>query len=139
MLPDLSFIYRAQFGDGGRGEIDQATGRPVYDCWGLVMATFARFGVIVPDFYEPHDEAASIEARFERETDSAWWERIDKPVAPCVVAIKRHPLAVQCVNHFGVYVGRGRFLHILKQRGVHLDKLANLPMRQFAGFWRWCG
>lgn len=136
---DLSDIFRAQFGDGGRGETDPGTGRPVFDCWGVVMATFEGFGIAVPDFYEEHDDADAIDARFSQEEAGGQWESLDNPVAPCLVAIKRHPRAVKCVNHFGVYIGGGKFLHILKERGAHLDKIKNLSFRQLAGFWRWRG
>jgi cell wall-associated NlpC family hydrolase len=135
----MADLYRAEFGDGGRGEINPGTGRPVFDCWGLVMAVMERLGVTVPDFYEEHDDAEAIGERFDGEEASGKWERMDVPEAPCVIAIKRHPRAVQCVSHFGVYVGGGKFLHILKDRGVHLDPLKNLPARQLAGFWRWRG
>jgi hypothetical protein len=135
----VSELLFSRFVDGGRGEKD-AEGVHGFDCWGGVMAAFRRYEVEVPDFHEHPDNPIGIGAIFEEQAVSGLWERLDKPEAPCLVVMStslRHP---QACNHFGVYVGGGKFFHMQRKRGPHLDKLDAPPWpRCVKSFWRWRG
>lgn len=137
-MRSLASLYTARYGRGGRGETDPATGVPVFDCWGLVMAAHEALGVALPDFRHDPQQVATVAREFKAQAASGAWERLDTPVAPCVVAMRHDPRAVRCVNHFGVYVGGGRMLHILDKARVHVALVNEQPYAaRIAGYWRW--
>jgi len=137
---ELAGLFVAEFRDGGRGEADPATGVPCFDCWGLVMAAHAAYGVELPDFRASCFDPQTVSGHVASEQASGRWERLDAPEAPCLVAMRNHPEEPRAVNHFGAYIGGGEFLHIMETKPAGKDSIHERPWRgRIAGFWRWTG
>lgn len=136
-FPDLRGLCCGVYHDGGRGETDPVTREPRYDCWGLTMAVHRAFGIVLPDFVQPAEDAPAVAGTFAAEITSGRWQRIAEPETPCVVAM-RHRLVPEAVSHFGTYVGGGRVVHIAKAIGaVRVDSLYDVAFaRRIAGYWR---
>lgn len=129
----INHFIGAPFVDGGRGPHG-------YDCWGLVMAVFREFGLTLPDFEISACNAARVGGQImagmvdARSGRNSVWEELERPEAPCIVAIKNHP---RMVNHCGVYVGEGMFLHTMAKIGCVQDRIES-PMwrKRLRGFFR---
>ena len=94
--------------DGGR---DPAVG---LDCYGLLIVVFRRAGIELPAVNYDCLTPEIIQEHMVQHKPA--WRQIDSPVIPCALAIRNRP---PFVNHTGVYIGEGRFLHALKKVGVH--------------------
>lgn len=102
-------------------------GPDIWDCYGLCIEVFKRFKINVPTDYIAHaldDEAVSKQVN---EAKSEW-VKIPEPVKPCLITF-----SVLCahdmVNHVGVYIGGGRFIHCMRGLGVTISPLAELKWR----------
>lgn len=111
----LSDLIGVRFTDGGR---DIKTG---FDCWGLAMEIFRRYGGQLPDYKIGCQEASRIDTAI---SDSRqFWKKCnaaDPPVPSLVVIRFNSPL--YC-NHTGVYIGNGRFMHTRQKIGVNIDRI----------------
>ena len=119
------------FLDGGR---DPSVG---LDCWGLFLLVEKEFGISVPDFTIYCDDAESISSTFGSET--VWrWEEIEKPEPGCGVAMAIKAKMPGYVQHFGVYIGHGKFIHTLRGIGSCISSV-NDPAwkKRIKGFYRW--
>jgi cell wall-associated NlpC family hydrolase len=118
------------FVDGGR---DPHLG---LDCWGLVLVVFNRATLLLPDYrIGCHDtDAIGVAVAGERLL-GRWrrWNAHDVPT-PALVAIRfNSPLLV---NHTGVYVGEGKFLHTRETTGVVVEKIDSPAWRhRIEGFY----
>ncbi|MDR1977214.1 MAG: C40 family peptidase [Synergistaceae bacterium] len=116
-LTDLTGLIGKPFIDGGRGPDG-------YDCWGLVCEVFRRGGIELRDYRDFNLSCYDSEGfcgLFEKE--SLRWTRHEPPdiPVPAVVTIRfNHPIFV---NHVGVYVGGGKFLHTREKTGVCIERL----------------
>lgn len=101
------------FADGGRGP-------DTYDCWGLVREVYRRYGASLPDYPVSAMDAVRIARQMEQEAGG--WAEVKRPLpVPCLVVIR-----LACgswVNHAGVYIGDGRFIHAYKTTGVIIDRI----------------
>ena len=129
---DLRFddLIGIPFIDGGR---DVASGLA---CWGLVLEVFKRAGVALPDYQIGCHDTDAIGAAVEGERLlGRWrhWHAHDAPV-PSLVAIRfNSPLIV---NHTGVYIGGGRFLHTRELTGVAVERIDSPSWkRRIEGFY----
>ncbi|HSV27245.1 MAG TPA: NlpC/P60 family protein [Sedimentisphaerales bacterium] len=86
------------------------------DCWGLVMLVRARMGRPVADFRCRCDDTQGIEAITAQAAHD--WRRADVPQPGDLVAITADPRMPEVVQHFGVYIGDGRFIHATARTGV---------------------
>lgn len=118
------------FIDGGR---DPKVG---LDCWGLVLEVFRRAGNVLPDYrIGCHDiDAIGVAVAGERML-GRWrhWHAHDAPT-PSLVAIRfNSPILV---NHTGVYIGGGRFLHTREATGVCVESIESPAWRhRIEGFY----
>jgi cell wall-associated NlpC family hydrolase len=131
-LPDLSQfrdLIGVPFVDGGR-TLNGA------DCWGLARLALKRFGYEVPDFTVSCFNSAAINGIYEAEKER--WRCVEEPEPGCVVAMRIDPRVPDAVQHIGVYLGNGRFLHTLKKRESHLVRLDDPYWKgRIAGFYKW--
>ena len=111
---DLSDLLGVPFVDGGR---DKQIG---FDCWGLVLEVYRRFGIKLNDYKIGCMEASEINN--EIDCNRAYWNKLDRSEikAPCLVVIKFNS---HYCNHTGVYIGGGRFIHTRTKIGVNIDRI----------------
>lgn len=121
-----------RFVDGGR---DPSTG---LDCWGIVMAAMRKLGKEVPDF--------KVSCWAVRDIAGAYliamrdWEKAEGPEEGIVVAMAADPEYPDTVQHFGVCIGDGRFLHAMEKIRSCAPRLDHPFWRnRTRGFFRWTG
>lgn len=113
------------FKDGGRGPKE-------YDCWGLAMAVMKNYGYYLPDYHISAFDAAKI--AFEIKSQRCLWTELKQPVKGCVVVMRFGTSAL--VNHVGVYIGNGRFVHAREKTGSCIERLDNPVFKKLvAGFY----
>lgn len=116
-MPDFSDLIGRPFVNGGRG--------PGYDCWGLTMEAFRRYGIELTDYkIDAGDEKA---ANATASTDilnagpGGRWKKIIFCIEPpCLVTFQFKEPGV--VTHVGTYIGRGRILHVLENKNVCVER-----------------
>ena len=130
-MPSLDGLIGIPFEDGGRNEKG-------LDCWGLFMLAQKRFGNDVPDFKVSCFDAPSISALASSEQESGRWERITEPEPGCAILFATDPRMPDMVNHVGVYLGDGKFLHTQKKVFSHTMRINDAYWsRKIRGFYRW--
>lgn len=127
---ELNDLIGKPFGDRGRGP-------DYYDCYGLVMEVYRRFGKRIPDYSISAEACAEITnevQKAKKETDL--WEKLDDLKVPCIVLLRAHVFFTQ---HFGVVISRNQFMHIMNY-GVCVDRLdSSLWRRKIEGFYEYIG
>lgn len=101
------------------------------DCYGLVMEVFKRFGQKLPEYWADFDDAEKVSSIIHEEAASSKWKRMpdNEPLpVPCLVAI-RFGVPAPCVNHTGVYIGNGKFIHIREKTGVVVENIHSVMWR----------
>lgn len=132
---DYSDLIGVPFKNRGR---DKNTG---LDCYGLVMEVYKKIGIQLPEYYADWNNAEKINGIIQQEVGTSFWKKVDGshiPI-PCVMAI-RFGVPKGVVNHTGVYVGNGKFIHIRENVGVCVDRV-NSPAwkKQIEGFYEYIG
>lgn len=115
MLQDSRFLdlVGAPFKDGGRGPDS-------YDCWGLVREIYKRYGYNLPDYDIGCYEILKVTEKIEN--SRAFWKQHRPPnlPVPCLVAFK---VSSPMVNHVGVYIGSGKFIHTREKAGAVIERV----------------
>jgi len=107
-LVDLSDLKMVPFKDRGRD-------RSGYDCYGLAMEVFRRYGIELLDYEGSCWDKKAIQATFEKWREQ--WIAVDgEPPVPAMVVMKAN--SPEDINHVAVYIGNGRFIHTLDKVGV---------------------
>ena len=108
---DVTDLIGKPFVDGGRG----ADG---YDCLGLVREIYRRAGVDFPDYTGCCYDFEKFYRGFLEERPR--WTRHELPdvPVPAVVAIRFN---APMVNHIGVYIGEGKFIHTREKTGAVIE------------------
>jgi cell wall-associated NlpC family hydrolase len=102
----------------GKPFIDGGRGPEGYDCWGLCLEVFKRHGIELPDYKIYCYDSAGFFTLFQGALPQ--WARCDPPEIPSVVTVR---LNFPVVNHVGVYIGEGKFLHTRDKTGVVIERL----------------
>ena len=130
-IPDYADLIGIPFANRGR---DKKTG---LDCYGLVQEFYRKFGVEVPEYYADFNDAERIQTLIADNTKGYPWKRISEPIVPCLIAMR---FGNKYVNHTGVYVGAGKFLHTRDKIGVCVDRISNPIWRKvIVGFYKYVG
>lgn len=130
--PEMRDLIGIPFVDGGR---DPAVG---LDCWGLFRLAMTRFGHCVPDFDVSCFDTPEIAATAAVEAISGPWERISSPEPGCAVLMSLDPDLPGLIQHFGVYIGEGRFIHTLKKTRASLASVHHpFWSGKIKGYYRW--
>ena len=128
-----SDIIGKPFVDGGRGPDE-------FDCWGVVVFTYARLGVDLPHYAISAHDSAAISLNFGRERSI--WKEIEPGHAahPDVLAFRMDSRNPEFITHIGIYLEHGKFLHCLEKTGVIVSRLNDPYFSQrFAGAYSWTG
>lgn len=104
------------FFDGGRGP-------GAFDCWGLCMEAFRRFGYELPEYPIGAFESEKIHETITE--DRHKWQELPFPSRPCLVLMRLG--TVDLVNHCGVYLGNSLMLHTRKKTGSVVERI-NTPV-----------
>jgi len=109
---DYIDLLSAKFEYGGKGD-----GK--WDCYHLCREVYHRLGINLPEFDSP-DENSLINTIIRNKMDDIV-ERIDNPEPYCFVGfILRPPF----LTHMGIVLeDSNKFIHILKQSGVTVERL----------------
>lgn len=112
-----------------------------FDCYGLVKEVFMRHGIAVPEYDADFRDMKKINALIRGNTQGYPWAEIDRHhlVTPALVAMRfGSPQGV--VNHTGVYIGGGRFIHAREKIGVCIDHIGSPAWkRTIVGFYKYVG
>ena len=132
---DYSDLIGVPFKNRGR---DKNTG---LDCYGLVMEVYKKIGIQLPEYYADWDNVEKINSIIRQEVGTSLWKKVDGSHIPiqCVMAI-RFGVPKGVVNHTGVYVGNGKFIHIRENVGVCVDRISSPAWKkQIEGFYEYIG
>lgn len=114
------------------------------DCYGLVHEIFRRAGMEIGEYYSDCSDKAKINEILRREVAKSSWREVKPNAAgelpvPCLIALRfNSPPGV--VNHTGVYIGHGQFLHTRERIGCCVDRIDSIMWkRQIVGFYEFVG
>ena len=117
------------FRDGGR----DLSG---LDCWGLTREIYSRFGYDFPLYEISCYDTMNVNQEMER--NRAFWKQHFPPKipVPCVITFK---ISSPVINHVGVFIGEGRFIHTRELTGTVIEKLDSPVWRhRIEGFYTPC-
>lgn len=131
---DYDDLIGIPFINGGR---DRNKG---FDCYGLVMEVYRRCGIALPEYTADWDDEEKINSIVQREAGTTAWHRVKAPLpVPCLVAL-RMGTPPGIVNHTGVYIGHGKFIHTRAKIGVCVSRIDSPAWRGvIEGFYEYVG
>jgi len=111
-----------------------ARGPDAYDCYGLAREVGRRVDIYFPpkvSYTTPRDIDGLIEEEARR------WKKLEAPELYCLVAFSLvHPY----VNHVGVVLEYNRFIHIMHNTRVTIERFDKDPwVNKVRGFYQWQG
>lgn len=126
---ELNDLIGKPFGDKGRGP-------DYYDCYGLTMEIYRRFGKSIPNYSISAEACVEITSAIQTAKQNDVWKKLDSLQIPCIVLIKAN---IQFTQHFGVVINRMQFMHI-RNYGVCVERLDSpLWKRKIEGFYDYIG
>jgi cell wall-associated NlpC family hydrolase len=128
----LHDLFNAQFVRGGR---DAKTG---LDCQGLLLKVLERFGISIKGTSISSYATEVVSNVINEEFHTIKWIKIEQPEEGCVIAMALDPMQPDKVQHLGVYIGEGKFIHILEKHGVLTSRISDRFFKgKFRGFYKW--
>ena len=121
MLIDYSDLIGIPFKSGGRSKAEG------YDCYGLVCEIYKRAGITLPPYYADAFDSAAVNKQIEEAKTHSYWQQIPSPRDLCILAIRFNS---PVVNHTGVYIGNGQFLHTRERIGVSVTRIDSPAWRR---------
>ena len=117
---------------------DHGYGPDSYNCYGLAMEVRRRMERPIPKFADIAATAFDqVGAAMAQQIASSSWVRIPLPAYGAVMAIKSHPV---WVNHVGVYLEDGWFIHIQSGLQVHKSRISSPEWkRRIQGYYEYVG
>lgn len=117
----LQDLIGTKFIDGGRSK---QTG---FDCWGVVLEVFRRFGYNLPDYKISCEAIPEINGTIQQ--NKPFWKKIEpgKLITPALLVIRFN--SSNLCNHTGVYVGDSRFIHTRQRTGVVIEDIESPAWR----------
>lgn len=115
------------------------------DCYGLVKEVYKKAGINLPEFDADFDDVDKISQIIKGQQGiKSTWKRIKtengEPIpVPCVMAI-RFGVPKPYINHTGVYIGDGLFIHTREKIGVCVDRIVNPAWKKcIEGYYKYEG
>jgi cell wall-associated NlpC family hydrolase len=131
---DLRDLIGIPFVDGGRDPVEGL------DCWGLLILAAKHFGYDVPDFDISCFDAPGINEIYKSETDTVRWRQRRELQPGYVIAMALSQRMPDAIQHFGIYIGEGKFLHTVRKAGSCLSSIdAPLWKNKIKGYYEWIG
>lgn len=103
-----------------------------FDCYGLVIEIFKRYGYTIPEYYADYNDTENVRKLITEKTAiKTNWEKVDvnNMPTPSLLAIS-FGVPKGVVNHTGVYIGDGKFIHIRESTGVCVDRVESPAWRR---------
>lgn len=126
-------LVGVEFRDRGRDP------RQGLDCWGLVMEVQRRLGRTIPDYKSSAFDPKVTDAEMRIATGPGGdWLMVPRPMPGDVVCMNLEKSMPELSDHFGVYLGRHRFIHIVRGRNCEISTLHDMAwQKRIRGFGRW--
>ena len=109
------------------------------DCWGLVKLIYENeLGIELPDFnISALDTPAVIEA-MDSGKRKQWRDTSLEPEKYDVVALHIGQKHFNMVNHVGIYMGNGMFIHTLQRTASMMNRMGDAQWKsRVLGVYRW--
>lgn len=108
------------------------------DCYGLTMEVFRRYGYEIPEYTEDTWEDANATNNFYKNSVVKWEEVKDlKTLQPPILIAFSFGIKKGIVNHSGVYIGNGKFIHTRQKVGCCIEKIDSLAWKNIiVGFYQ---
>ncbi len=133
MILDVGDYVGLPFIDGGR-DLDGA------DCWGLVCLVYKRLlNIDLPEYHISAFDTQEVVDAMGSGRDNDGWEKVngDRQNGD-LVALAMHPSYPDMINHVGIHIGRGSFLHTQKNTGAIISPMNHvLYSKRIKGVYRW--
>ena len=115
-----------------------------YDCYGLAMEVYRRYGIKIEEYWACASDKETINRIYRGAASNGKWREVDYkhgeeiPV-PSIVALRfGEPAGI--VNHTGVYIGNGKFIHTREKIGVCIDSINSIAWnKQIVGIYEYIG
>ena len=108
-----------------------------YDCYGLTKEIFARYGKDIGEYWCCVDDKAKINAIYRGAVANGRWQEVDYKHGEVGLRFNAPP---GCVNHTGVYIGDGKFIHTRERIGVCVSSITAPPWnKQVVGIYKFIG
>lgn len=111
----------------GKGYKENSRGEDFYDCYSLMLAIEKDLGHNLIDCRYDAMSKVSRQRAVEEGKKSPSFEKIEKPLAGCIVILYYNSIP----QHIGVYIGKGKVIHATYDRGVVIDELRTLKVEGF--------
>lgn len=111
----------------GKGYKDNSRGPDCYDCYSLMLAIQKDLGHELEDCRYDSSSKKHRVCGVETEKKKACYEKIEKPLAGCIVILYHNNVP----QHVGVYIGNGKVIHATCDRGVVIDELRTLNVEGY--------
>lgn len=121
---DYSDLIGIPFVTGGRDKNG-------LDCYGLAMEVFRRYGIKIPEYNEDFYNMERVSDLIRGEAVKTWTRVPDgeEPPVPSLVTV-RFGVPEPYINHVGVYIGGGRFIHTREKIGVNVASIHSPAWRR---------
>ncbi len=128
---NLDDLIGIPFVDGGR-DLSGA------DCWGVVMLTFAKYGISIPDFSISCFDSLKINQKIDEQRKH--WKRLEKPEVPCLIVFRTDSKNPRVCCHCGVFIRSDYFLHTFKKRNACIEPINHILWKnKIEGFYKYVG
>ncbi len=117
-VPNYTDLLGKPFEYGGRGP-------DAFDCYGLAVELYRRAAMVLPD-YASSDQPEAQGGGFLHGADH-YFDRVAQPQPLDIILFQVVP---RYITHCGVYVGHGRFIHIMQRISVACEELASPVWQQ---------
>lgn len=109
------------------------------DCWGIFEMVQKIFGNAVPEVVDVSAFSTSVISEKMRE-QLIHWHRVEVPQPGDAVTMALDPKKPEVEQHFGVYIGHGKFIHTLTKTGSMFVAIDHpFWKNRIRGFYRWAG
>lgn len=119
-MPAIDDLIGRPFVNGGRGPDN-------FDCWGLALEVFRRYGMELPDYKISCEDISRINGQIDNKKNE--WRRCEGEIPVPALVVIRFNEVIFC-NHTGVYLGENRFIHTREKIGVNIDRIDSPAWRR---------